>query len=360
MRRIVRYITCILFSVFISLNIYAQEENTPYTRAVRDVNYIMRPFSDNNLGAVVGIIQNGDLVLNKAYGLANYETKEIMSESRVFNLAGISKSFTAMAVLKLVEKNKIQLDNTLTDIFPEFPEYGRKVKIRYLLNHTSGLPNYDDPKISNNSQVLEYLLSQDSLEFEPNSKWQYSNSDYALLVKIIEKTSKKTYKKYLTKTILKKLKMENTYFAEDAIIENQVFGHFIKDEIYHPQDMRNLIYGEQGIYSCTEDLAKWEKALYNESIISKASLKKMFSIEKMQFGDRRSYYGYGWVIMERNGIKYFWHEGGANGYSNFIITFPDVKMTVIVLTNRFDVYDFLRNAINIAKEFDETLMKTLK
>ena len=164
-----------------------------------------------------------------------------------------------------------------------------------------------------------------------------------------------SYKDFLNKYIFKKLSMNNTFLTEEISNKNIAAAHFKEDENYVVEKIINKIYGEQGIYSNSIDLAKWDKALYTEKLLKCKNLSKIFSVEKLSDGENVSKYNYGWVLMGKDGIRYFWHGGSQSGYSNLILHLPDTHMTVLILTNRNDGYDFLRMSIYIAKLFDKDL-----
>jgi len=257
--------------------------------------------------------------------------------------------------MKLVEKRKLNLDQTLTDVFSDFPEYGRSIKVRHLLSHTSGLKPFDSKLISTNKQVYDFLKNQTEGSFEAGTKMQYSNSDYMMLALIIEKVSKTSYQAYLTKNIFKKLSMNNTWIAENKKGLPIADAHFKKDSIYIPNNVTNYMYGEQGIFTNSTDYARWDKALHSGKILKPELLSQIFTVEKLTLGDNNSFYGYGWVVMKKNDTRYWWQGGMGNGYTNLVLHLPNTKTTVLILTNRNDGYDFLKMSIAIAKEFDKEL-----
>ncbi|MDA3954979.1 MAG: serine hydrolase [Bacteroidales bacterium] len=312
-------------------------------------------FSDNNPGAVVTVIKKGDIIFNKAYGMANVTDKVPMNIEKSFNLGELSKSFTALAVLKLVEKNKLNLEDNLSKLFPDFPEYGKKITVKNILDHTSGLANYNIQNLHSNDEVYSFLIKQTGAIFEPASKMKFSNSDYAMLVKVIEKSSGMSYQDFLGKYIFKKLSMNSTFFANEIANKNIAESHFKENEEYIIKKDVSYIYGNQGIYTNSIDFAKWDRALYSTKLLKCDGLYKVFKIGKLTEGENKSDYAYGWVLMAKNGIRYFWHGGMQNGYSNLILHLPDTQMTVLIFTNRNDGYDFLKMAIYIAKLFDKDL-----
>ncbi|MDX9695758.1 MAG: serine hydrolase domain-containing protein [Bacteroidales bacterium] len=321
----------------------------------KNIDKYLTYFSNDNPGAVVAVIKDGSIIFNKAYGLSNTETKEVLTTDKAFNLNELSKAFTSVAIMKLVEKKKLSLDQSLTDIFSDFPEYGKNIKIRNLLSHTSGLKPYESKQFSNNLQVYDYLKSQNETAFEPGTKMQYSNADYAMLALVIEKVSKASYQAFLTKNIFKKLSMNNTWIAENKKGFPVADSHFKLDSNYVPKIEVNMIYGEQGIYTNSTDYAKWDKALHSGKILKPELLSQIFTVEKLKNGENNSFYGYGWAVMKRNETRYWWHGGMGHGYTNLVLHLPDNQLTVLILTNRNDGYDFLKMSIAIAKEFDKNL-----
>ncbi|MCB2194942.1 MAG: beta-lactamase family protein [Bacteroidetes bacterium] len=332
---------------------FAQKSNDPE----ESIDKYLKYFSDENPGAVVAVYKKGEILFNKAYGLANVEQKQKMQANQLFNLQELSKAFTSLAIMKLVEKNKLELEDDLVDIFNGFPDYGRKVQVKYLLNHTSGLNPFNEQDVQTGDQLINYLSKQDSVLFKPGSKSNYSNSDYALLAKIIEVKSGMTYPEFIRKNILRKLKMNNTYFAHELDKSYHVAaGHFKNEEKeYYPDIVLSGFYGEQGIYTTSQDFAKWDYALYTNKLLKCENLQKIFTVVPLPEEKRKHYYGGGWALMKRNETRYYWQGGMGGGYTNLILHLPDTQTTVLILTNRNDGYDFLKMAIYIAKQFDKSL-----
>jgi CubicO group peptidase (beta-lactamase class C family) len=346
----------LVFIMILGLPLLAlAQENSEISVQERNVDKYLTYFSNDNSGAVVTVIKNGDIVFNKAYGLSNMDSKEKLTVDKTFNLNELSKAFTSAAIMKLVEKKKLSLDQSLTDIFKDFPEYGRNIKVRNLLSHTSGLKPYDPALVYTNKQVYEFLKSQTESDFDAAAKMQYCNSDYALLAYIIEITAKTNYSEYLSKNIFKALKMNSSWIGENTKNLPVADAHFKDSGKYVVRNKNNTIYGEQGIYTSSTDFAKWDKALQSGKFLKPESVEQIFTVEKLKSGDNNSFYGYGWAVMKKNDTRYYWHGGMGNGYTNLVLFLPDTKTTVLILTNRNDGYDFLKMAIAIAKEFDKNL-----
>jgi len=348
------YLFVISFILLNSSNLYSQEKlNLELIES--NINWFFTDFVGDKPGVVVSVMKQGDIIFNKAYGYSNIELEEKMTVDKVFNLTALSKIITSAAILKLEESNRLSLEDNLNDIFKDFPDYGKNIKIKNLLNHTSGLKNFDAEEIKSNKEVYDFLKKQDGLDFEPNTRQQYSNTDYALLAQIIEKESKKTYKKYLNKTFFKKFSMENTFLTEDFQNEYITNTYYKKDKEYKPKSDLSNIYGEQGIFTNTSDYLKWLNSLYSNNIISSENKNKMFSLRGVSELSSNNFYAYGWVVMQRNGEKYFWHGGNDFGYSNLVLYLPDYDLTILLLSNKNDGSNFLKKAIDIAKQFEKDL-----
>ena len=184
-------------------------------------------------GASVLVISKGKVLFSRGYGLADVERKVPCSTNTNFRLASVTKQFTAMSVLILVDRKKLGLDERLVDIFPEFRRYGRPITIRHLLTHTSGLRDYEDliPKGTEipvlDRDVLRLLMKQESAYFPPGSKYRYSNSAYALLALAIEARSGMTFSRFLRDNIFQPLKMSGTLAYEQglAVVPSRAFGY---------------------------------------------------------------------------------------------------------------------------------------
>lgn len=347
-------ITIILFCLFY-FSSYAQQ-TYDLKRIELAIDQYLTYFSNDNPGAVISVIKKGDIIFEKAYGLSNIQEKEVMTTDKSFNLAELSKAFTSLAVLKLVEKNKLNLDDNLVDIFPNFPDYGKNIFIRNLLNHTSGLKSYDENTFNSNKQVFEFLMKQNETNFPSGSKWKPSNSEYALLASIIEEVSKMTYDAFLRKYIFKKLDMNNTFITNDLnSIPNASYGHSKENEVYVVKRNISKVYGQQGLYMNNVDYAKWDRALYSDKLLKCENLNQIFTVSKLNNGENTPYYGLGWVLMEKEGDQYYWHGSSLNGYSNLVFHLPNDQMTILIMANRNDAFDFLRLAIIIAKQFNREL-----
>jgi CubicO group peptidase (beta-lactamase class C family) len=290
-------------------------------------------------GAVVRVIRDGRPVLTQSYGMASIEERIPVTAETNFRLASLSKQFTAMCILMLVDRGELRLDASLTEIFPDFPAYGSGITITQLLQHTSGLLDYepfvpeDSPVQVSDAGVLELMRQQDRTDFEPGSEHRYSNSGYAVLAMIVEYISGQTYPEFLKQNIFEPLGMRNTVAHQDGVstVATRAFGYHVTDEgvEFSDQSPWSAVLGDGGIYTSVVDLSLWDAALYGDDLIS-ADLKRQ------AFTPFLEDYGFGWRIDEYGGRLRMHHSGSTVGFRNFIQRFPDDRLTVIVLSNRRD------------------------
>jgi len=294
-------------------------------------------------GAVVMVIQNGKPIFKKAYGVANLEEKTPITLSTNFRLASVTKQFTAMCIMKLVESGRLSYEHNLQQIFPAFPAYGRDITIRHLLQHTSGLVAFEDliPDTATvqvlGKDVLSMMMAQDSTYFPPGSQYRYSNSGYAVLAMIVEKISRQSFAQFLQENIFKPLEMKNTVAYEKGIstVKTRALGYRQEGGqfVFSDQSVTSAVLGDGGIYSSVEDLFKWDQALYTEKLVKQEALAAAFIPGVLADGKALDY-GFGWQLDQFKGHRRVMHFGSTSGFRNVIQRYPDDNFTVIILTNR--------------------------
>ena len=308
------------------------------TRKETRVDVLFKDYQGDGVpGAAVMIISHGKPLLKKCYGMADIEHKTPVTSCTNFRLASVTKQFTAMCVMILAERGKIDYSDTLAQIFPDFPPYANKITIRHILQHTSGLKPYEDliPTTATEQvkdrDVLRMMKQQEETLFEPGADYKYSNTGYALLAMIIEKASGKSFAGFLEQEIFKPLGMENTVAFEHgaSIVPHRAFGYSMdKGTVkFSDQSMTSAVLGDGGIYSSIDDLYKWDQALYTEKIVGRESL-------DMAFTPWRENYGFGWRIDQYKGRRRIHHTGSTSGFRTVFHRFPDDAFSVIILTNR--------------------------
>lgn len=294
-------------------------------------------------GAAVMVIKSGEIIFQKEYGLENIELKQPVSETTNFRLASVTKQFTAMSILLLIKKGEINFNTTLKEIFPDFPEFGSKINIKHLLQHTSGLIDYEDMIDDTvtvqlkDKDVLNLMMKTDSSYFKPGSKHQYSNSGYALLALAVEKISGKPFRDFLEENIFQPLGMKNTIAFENNIneVKNRAYGYTITENGIDltDQSITSAVLGDGGIYSSLNDLYFWDQSLYTSKLIDKKYLDESWTPGITTSGNE-FHYGYGWHLEKRYNTKVVYHTGSTRGFRNIIYRIPEKNFTVVILTNR--------------------------
>jgi len=299
--------------------------------------------SSETPGGVIGVIKNGKLIFKKAYGLANFETKEPIKTSTLFNLGSISKQFTAAEILLLAKEKKLSLKDDIRKYLPDFPDYGYTITIENLIHHTSGIKDYNQLMLmagnlfSKETQEKAYnlIIKQKSLNFKPGEEHIYCNSGYVLLAKIIEKTSGMQYSRFIEERVLRPIGMNQTsiYDYTDKIIRNSAAGHkWGGDEKFKTGEMNNTVVGESNIYTCVEDFLQWDNNFYKNKLGKWDFRKEMTSLVTLGNGDTCNY-AFGLEISKHKGLKTISHQGGTGDFTAQYIQIPSEKFAVVCLFN---------------------------
>jgi CubicO group peptidase (beta-lactamase class C family) len=308
------------------------------------VDELFRDYAQPSVpGASVIVIENGKVLFQKAYGLANVEAKIAATTNTNYRLASVSKQFTAMAIMILAERKKLSYDDNLAGFFPGFPEYGKQITVRHLLNHSSGLIAYEDVMDDNSTvpltdrDVLELLKRQDHTHFPPGSSYRYSNSGYVLLGLIVEKASGTSFPEFLRANIFAPLRMNHTVFypREDRSDEGRrAYGYSKRDDVFvrTDQSLTSSTLGDGAIYSSVADLYKWDQGLRKSRLVKRDTLQMAFT-PGAQVDDDTGY-GFGWFVETRRGLKTVSHSGNTIGCTQFIRRYLDRKFTIVVQANR--------------------------
>ncbi|WP_439488042.1 serine hydrolase domain-containing protein [Algoriphagus sp.] len=305
-----------------------------------------------DFSGVVLVANQGKIEFEEAMGMRSYEQGIPLQSTDIFELASLSKQFTAMMVMICKEKGLLGFDDLASE-YVETP-YTR-ISIRHLLTHTSGLPDYqevmdehwDKSKVAGNPEILEYLRTYaPPMSFEPGEKYEYSNTGYVILASIVEKVTGKDFVKLSEEWIFNPLNMQSTairslaekasvpHFAAGHLKNDQ--GHYVNANTFHAADYTVWLGNRKGpgrVSSNAEDLLKWDQALYTEKLLSKETLSEAFTPFKLNNGNL-SYYGFGWEIKMKSPFgKVVMHTGDNPGYKTIIVRYIEENKTVIVLNN---------------------------
>ena len=320
-------------------------QNTNIERSLDSL--FTQKFKPAEPGCAVLVAKAGQVIYKKAFGSAHLELNVPLSADMVFRLASVTKQFTAVAVLQLVEQAKIGLKDSLQKYIPDFPHKGSAITIENLLTHTSGIRDYMQIDFSNNTNMERWDFEPKELidsfkhyplQFQPGTKFSYSNSGYYLLGYIIEKVSGKTYQKYVHDHILSPLNLSHSYFEIDGvIIPNRVNGYRKNGPQYTNADYWSpaISYAAGGLLSNTQDLFDWFQALLSNKLLKKETLEKAFTPFKLANGSLLSY-GYGWYVYPSGNAKSIEHAGIMNGFTSNQIYYPDKDVFIALLFNNQD------------------------
>ncbi|HVA16566.1 MAG TPA: serine hydrolase domain-containing protein [Candidatus Dormibacteraeota bacterium] len=318
-------------------------------------------------GLAVVVRQDGRTAFMRGYGLRDLRSDLPINDHTNFRLASCTKQFTAMAIMLLVHDGKLHYDTRLTDVFPDFPAYGRTITIRNLLNHTSGLVSYEDlmdkeypgksweeiPQISD-AGVLALMEQQTGTKFPPGTKWEYSNGGYCVLAMVVEKISGVPFAEFLHQRIFAPLNMQNTvaHVSGKDHVANRAYGYTNDAGVWLETDQSptSATLGDGGIYSSLDNLIKWDDALRNHTLLSAEEMRPAVTPENSAAvlpenvedlpkaaSQKPLAYGFGWFLDPYRGHARMWHYGSSIGFHTIIQRFTNDNLTIIILSNRSDL-----------------------
>jgi CubicO group peptidase (beta-lactamase class C family) len=338
----------------------SQDEKDFYTQQAS--SFYSNFLNNNNFNGSILVAKNGQIIMEKYQGKANFSTKEAIDQNTRFHLASVSKTFTAMAILRMWEQNQLSLDDDVRKYYPSFPYYG--ITIRMLLTHRSGLPNYayfmktkDKSLLFTNEDVIAYMTQYKPKESSrPNTAFQYCNTNYVILANIIEKVSGQSYPYYMRDNVFRPLGMNNTYVCYKDNITTAPPSYTAGNRQYTIENF-DAIYGDKNIYSNARDLLIWDKVLYSGNFVNQETAKmayQPYSNEKPSIHN----YGMGWRLIEKDDVKVVYHTGWWHGNCNIFTRVVQDTATVIILSNRYNSQVF--KSKNTASVFAKSLIDAPK
>ena len=293
----------------------------------------------------VALVAKGDEVLyEKAFGMANLELEVPMQTNMVFRIGSVTKQFTAVAILQLMEEGKLSLQDDITKFIPNYPTHGHTITVHQLLNHTSGIMSYtDNPEIFNLEAMRKPLDPEELLElfkyqpmnFAPGERFLYNNSGYILLGYIIEKVSGESYAEYVRTHLFEPAGMEHSLYGDDKkVLKNRAYGYQPYEDGFVNADFldMSLPYAAGSLMSTARDLFKWNQALKSGKILKPETLELAYQEGVLNDGSTIDY-GYGWSLGEFKGTRMISHGGGINGYVCYELWLPQEDLNVVVLLN---------------------------
>jgi CubicO group peptidase (beta-lactamase class C family) len=366
-------IFCALILTVSSVSIPFPAQGQDVVSQEQKIDPIFRNLTDDHSpGIAVLVRQQGQPLFQRGYGIRDLRSHAAIDSQTNFRLASCTKQFTAMAIMLLVHDRKLHYDEHLTDMFPDFPAYGRTITIRNLLTHTSGLPDYEDlmeqqPAAKRggwtetnqiqDAEVLTLLKEQWKGKFAPGTRWSYSNSGYVVLGLIVAKVSGQTFPDFLHERIFGPLKMNHTlaFVKGKNEVLNRAYGHSKKTQgwLETDQSSTSATLGDGGVYSNLEDLAMWDDALAHHTLLPPSEMRTALTPVMLADGsvpqwtsdsadtnpqtNKSVSYGFGWFLNPYRGYERMWHYGETIGCKTAIERFANGRLTVIVLSNRSDV-----------------------
>ena len=327
----------------------SKQEQQVYTTKANE--FYERVLKRNRFNGSILVAKNGEIIFEAYEGYSNFATKDTITPTTAFHLASISKTFTGMAVLRLMEQNKLSLEDSLQQYFPQFPYH--QITIKQLLTHRSGLPNYvyfmDTAWNKNikatNDDMLQFMINkQPALEALPNKSFHYCNTNYALLALIVEKVTKQPFPQYLKDSLFLPLGMNNSFVFSVKDTANYVPSYLYNNT---PCKLENIdcIYGDKNVYSTPRDMLLWDKAMYSGAFVSKPTLEKAFtpySNEKKSFHN----YGLGWRLFIDNNEKIVYHNGWWHGNNTVFTRLVNDTATIIAIGNRYNRIVYLSRQLS--------------
>ncbi|MDQ3048019.1 MAG: beta-lactamase family protein [Bacteroidota bacterium] len=303
----------------------------------------------NGFNGCILVAQQGQVIYKKAFGYKDLKAKDSLHLTSAFQLASVSKTLTAAAVLLLKDRGKLKLGDQLETFFPGFPYKG--ISIHHLLSHRSGLGNYlyfgesycDSKhcykgKVMDNAAVLDMLMNEKPAAYAPaGKKFEYCNTNYVLLALVIEKVSGQTFPEFMEENIFRPLEMNNTWVQSAGnslkgkdVTKGHTAGGKTETDTYGDE-----VLGDKAIFSTVEDLFKWDRALYSDKLLKEKTIEEAFSGYSNEHKGIRNY-GYGWRLTENSkDDKTIYHNGWWHGYSSLFYRRPADQITVIILSNKY-------------------------
>ena len=322
----------------------------------RDVVRLLSDYAgEDRPGECLLVRYRGEALFEDCYGMADLDGGVEADPETNFRLASVTKQLTATAVIQLVEAGKLSYETNLTQIFPDFPDYGKKVTIRHLLTHTSGLIDYesllpeDQTEQVKDPDVLRLMAKQDSTYFEPGSEFRYSNSGYALLAMVIAHVSGQRFADFLADSIFAPLGMTHTVAHEEGVstVFKRAYGYDRTESGWEfaDQSPTSAVLGDGGVYSSLQDLGRWMQVVEQRvELIEPASLAQALEPMRLSSGDLTEY-GFGWYIDEYKENTRYRHSGSTRGFRTGVQRLPAADLTVVFLSNRNEIDEALIDSV---------------
>jgi D-alanyl-D-alanine carboxypeptidase len=339
--------TYLIFSLSVTLTAFAQAPAANDKLAAAFDADLAKMFKPNEPGAAVIVVKDGQVIFRKGYGMANLELGVANAPDHIFRIGSITKQFTAVSILMLIEQGKLALTDEITKFLPDYPmptlAQNHKITVEHLLTHTSGIKSYTDlpewlPLWRKDLTMTELidLFKNKPMDFAPGTQMKYNNSGYVLLGAIIEKVSGMKYGEFVEQKIFAPLGMTSSFYDNTKrVIPRRVAGYDKEGASYVNAEYLSMSqpHAAGSLMSTVDDLAKWDAALYTEKLVKQSSLQRAWTSYVLTDG-KPTNYGYGWGIGMQEGLKRISHTGGIHGFTCEAVRLPESRVYVAILTNR--------------------------
>lgn len=341
----------------------ATGQGTPPPTAEARVDRIFARFDNTRSpGCAVGVVQHGELIFGRGYGMANLEHGLAITPRTVFRIGSVSKQFTAAAVALLAQEGKISLDADIRDFLPELPVYERPVTVRHLIHHTSGVRDYlvlmsltglRSADYYTDAEVLDMLARQEELNFLPGDEHLYSNSGYFLLSQIVLRTTGKSLAEYAGEAIFDPLGMTHSHYHDDRnhIVPDRATGYAPAGEGFRISVTQLEMVGDGGVFTTVEDLVHWMRNFDEPRVGGATFLETIHTRGRLTSGEELDY-AFGIVHGDHRGLRTVSRGGSFVGYRADITTFPDEGLDIITLCNVSDA-----NPTRLARQVSEVFLE---
>lgn len=342
-------IKLLLICILLNLCVYAQN----FEEAEQQIDALFSKYNSQTPGVAVAIVKDGKIIFKKGYGTANLEYDIPITSKTLFNIGSVSKQFTAFSLYLLEKQGKISLEDDVRKYVPEVPDFGKTIKIKHLIGHTSGLRDQwalltlagwlmDD--IITTEHILKLISKQKELNFEPGSQYGYCNSGYGLATVIVARVSGKPFAEFVKENIFKPLGMNDSHIYDDAekIVKNRADSYEIDDGVYEKRILNQFNAGPSNLITTVEDLGKWtlnfEKPVVGDAeMIEKFNQPTLLNDGKRAVyyadGDDIGYHAKGQVVRVYRGANVLSHGGHTAGFWSTFWRFPDQRFALILLSN---------------------------
>lgn len=344
-------IICLLISLTNVITINAQVKATPNSKAADKVDKLLAKYDfKNGPGLSLAVIKDGAVVYKKGLGIANLEYGVPITTSTVFQVASVSKQFTVFSILLLEQEGKLSIDDDIRKYLPEMPDYGHKITLRNLANHTSGIRDNTDlanligtseADLFSNDEAVKLITSQKGLNFIPGNEFQYCNSGYILLAEIVKRVSGQSFAEFTQSRIFEPLKMKNSQFvdAPETIVKNIAYSYDKYENTYYKNILNHSFVGSTGLHTTIDDLSLWAMNFKKKTIGNDAIFNKMQEKTVLNNGDVIPY-GLGLENQVYKGLDVVFHGGGIGRYGSRIVLIPEHNFAVVYACNSQEFHPF--------------------